>query len=144
MLILGLNAFHADAAACLVADGKLIAAAEEERFRRVKHWAGFPSEAVKWCLKEAGAALEDITDLAVNQDSGANNWRRAEFLVRQWPGMATVLDRPIPIDLQRTMITHLPFAPEVVELETGHIPAVVDPAGFAGLLRQPRRSSYSA
>ena len=43
--ILGLNAYHGDAAACLVKDGNLVAAAEEERFRRVKHWAGFPSEA---------------------------------------------------------------------------------------------------
>lgn len=93
MLILGLNAFHADAAACVVADGKLIAAAEEERFRRVKHWAGFPSEAIKWCLAEAGADLKDVTDVAINQDSSANNWRRAEFLLRQWPGMAAVLDR---------------------------------------------------
>jgi carbamoyltransferase len=93
MLILGLNAFHADAAACVVADGKLIAAAEEERFRRAKHWAGFPSEAIKWCLQEAGATLADVTDLAINQDSSANNWQRAEFLVRQWPGMAIVLDR---------------------------------------------------
>ncbi len=44
--ILGLNAYHADSSACLVKDGVLIAAAEEERFRRVKHWAGFPSEAI--------------------------------------------------------------------------------------------------
>ena len=43
MIILGLNAFHADSAAAIVRDGKLIAAAEEERFRRVKHWAGFPT-----------------------------------------------------------------------------------------------------
>src|SRR5262249_5312906 len=41
MIILGINAFHADSSAALVQDGKLIAAAEEERFRRIKHWAGF-------------------------------------------------------------------------------------------------------
>jgi len=41
--ILGINAYHGDASACLVKDGELIAAAEEERFRRVKHWAGFPT-----------------------------------------------------------------------------------------------------
>ncbi len=54
MIILGLNAFHADSSAALVRDGKLIAAAEEERFRRIKHWAGFPSQAVAYCLREAG------------------------------------------------------------------------------------------
>jgi len=42
VVILGLNAFHGDSSAALVRDGKLVAAAEEERFRRIKHWAGFP------------------------------------------------------------------------------------------------------
>ena len=53
MIILGLNAFHANSAAAIVRDGKLIAAAEEERFRRVKHWAGFPTQAIEYCLREA-------------------------------------------------------------------------------------------
>ena len=57
MLILGLNAYHGDSSACLLEDGKLIAAVEEERFLRVKHWAGFPLEAIRWCLKEAKASL---------------------------------------------------------------------------------------
>src|SRR3954447_1098586 len=68
MIILGLNAFHGDSAAALVRDGKLIAAAEEERFRRVKHWAGFPSKAIAYCLREAGLALSDVQHVAVNQD----------------------------------------------------------------------------
>ena len=46
MIILGINAYHADASAAIFVDGKLIAATEEERFTRVKHWAGFPSMAV--------------------------------------------------------------------------------------------------
>ena len=49
--ILGLNAFHGDSAACLFVDGKLVAAAEEERFRRVKHWAGLPTMAIDFCLR---------------------------------------------------------------------------------------------
>ena len=52
--ILGLNAYHADAAACLIKDGELLAAVEEERFRRIKHWGGFPSESIRYCLAEAG------------------------------------------------------------------------------------------
>ena len=55
--VLGLNAFHADAAACLVKDGELVAAVEEERFRRIKHWGGFPSESIRYCLDEAGISL---------------------------------------------------------------------------------------
>ena len=53
-------------------DGKLIAAAEEERFRRIKHWAGFPSQAIAYCLQEAGISLADVDHVAINQDSRAN------------------------------------------------------------------------
>src|SRR5437879_6122008 len=49
LLVLGLNAYHGDVSAALVRDGMLVAAIEEERFRRVKHWAGFPSEAMRQC-----------------------------------------------------------------------------------------------
>jgi predicted NodU family carbamoyl transferase len=67
MIILGLNAFHGDSAAALVRDDLLVAAAEEERFRRVKHWAGFPSNAIAYCLREAGLSLADVDHIAVNQ-----------------------------------------------------------------------------
>lgn len=93
MLILGLNAFHADSAACVLKDGRLVAAAEEERFRRVKHWAGFPTEAIKWCLAEAGATLADVGHVALNQDSRANMWKRTEYLVKSRPDLGFVLDR---------------------------------------------------
>ncbi|NCO67744.1 MAG: hypothetical protein GW873_04250 [Nitrospirae bacterium] len=46
MIILGLNAYHGDSSACVVVVGQLIAAAEEERFRRIKHWAGLPAQSV--------------------------------------------------------------------------------------------------
>ncbi len=85
MIILGLNAFHADSAAALIRDGKLIAAAEEERFRRVKHWAGFPSQAIAYCLREAGVALSDVQHVAVNQDNRANLLRKLRYLIIQRP-----------------------------------------------------------
>jgi carbamoyltransferase len=92
-LVLGLNAFHGDAAACLVRDGVLVAAAEEERFRRVKHWAGFPSRAARWCLESAGATLADVTHVAVNQDAGANLGRKLMFVAKKRPDLSLVLDR---------------------------------------------------
>jgi carbamoyltransferase len=52
--ILGINAFHGDSSAALVVDGRLVAAIEEERFNRVKHWAGFPAESVRYVIDEAG------------------------------------------------------------------------------------------
>jgi carbamoyltransferase len=70
MIILGINAFHADSSAALVQDGKLIAD-EEERFRRIKHWAGFPSEAIAYCLREARMQLSDVEHIAFNQDNRA-------------------------------------------------------------------------
>jgi carbamoyltransferase len=91
--ILGINAYHADASACIVRDGVLVAAAEEERFRRVKHWAGFPSEAVRYCLREAGVPLSDIEHVAVNQDSKANLWRKIGFTLASRPDPALLMDR---------------------------------------------------
>jgi carbamoyltransferase len=93
MIILGLNAFHGDSAAALVRDGKLVAAAEEERFRRVKHWAGFPSKAIAYCLREAGLALSDVEHVAVNQDSRANLLRKLAYLMTQRPNLGLMLNR---------------------------------------------------
>lgn len=93
MLILGLNAFHGDSAACLVRDGQLIAAAEEERFRRVKHWAGFPAEAIRYCLREAGVGLDAVDHIAVNQDRAANLWRKIRYTLAHRPDFGLVLDR---------------------------------------------------
>src|SRR5256712_1512552 len=52
--ILGISAFYHDSAACLLRDGEIIAAAQEERFTRKKHYAGFPSESIRYCLREGG------------------------------------------------------------------------------------------
>jgi carbamoyltransferase len=93
VIILGLNAFHADSAACLVRDGQLIAAAEEERFRRIKHWAGFPSEAIAYCLREAGVTIGEVDHVAVNQDSQANQLKKIAYVVKQRPDLGLVLGR---------------------------------------------------
>ncbi|RYY43104.1 MAG: carbamoyltransferase, partial [Sphingomonadales bacterium] len=93
MIILGLNAFHGDSAACLVRDGMLVAAAEEERFRRIKHWAGFPSEAIRYCLAEAGLTLSDVDVIALNQDSRANLLRKALYVATKRPSIRLIADR---------------------------------------------------
>jgi carbamoyltransferase len=56
MYILGINAYHGSASACLIKDGQLIAAAEEERFNRIKYWASFPTQSIRYVLSEAGIA----------------------------------------------------------------------------------------
>ena len=91
--VLGLNAFHADAAAALVKDGELVAAVEEERFRRIKHWGGFPSESIRYCLREAGIDLAQVDHVAINRDNQANRWRKLAFVVRAGISPSYVLTR---------------------------------------------------
>ena len=82
MIILGLNAYHADSSAAIFVDGKMIAAAEEERFRRIKHWAGFPSEAILFCLKEVGITLAEVDHICIGRDPKAKMWNKAKYLLK--------------------------------------------------------------
>lgn len=91
--ILGINAYHGDASACLLRDGALVAAAEEERFRRIKHWAGFPSQAIAYCLRQAGIGLGAVGHLALNSDPQANLLRKIGFALGKRPALGLVLDR---------------------------------------------------
>ncbi|MFZ3236310.1 MAG: carbamoyltransferase N-terminal domain-containing protein, partial [Stellaceae bacterium] len=93
MVILGINAFHGDSSAALVRDGVLVAAAEEERFRRIKHWAGFPSQSIAYCLREAGIRLGDVDHVSVNLDGRAHRIRKAGYLLRRRPNIGLVLAR---------------------------------------------------
>jgi carbamoyltransferase len=79
MLILGLNMFHADASAAIVADGRVLFAIAEERLNRVKHYAGFPALAAKACLDFVGAKITDVDHVAVGQDSDANLARKVKY-----------------------------------------------------------------
>jgi carbamoyltransferase len=72
MFILGINAYHGDSAACIYQNGILIVATEEERFRRVKHWAGFPSLSIEFCLKEANISIQELDYIAISRDPKAN------------------------------------------------------------------------
>jgi carbamoyltransferase len=91
--ILGINAFHGDSSACILKDGVLIAAAEEERFRRIKHWAGFPSESIKWCLLEAGIKLEKVKHIALNQNPKVNICKKIIFVLSNRPSFKMLQDR---------------------------------------------------
>jgi len=93
MYILGLNAYHGDSSACLLRDGKLIAAAEEERFRRIKHWAGFPSEAIRYCLEAGGIDISQVDHIAINRDPQANLLKKALFAFRKKPGLEAIRER---------------------------------------------------
>jgi carbamoyltransferase len=79
--IIGLNAYHGDASAAFIADGQLVAAAEEERFNRIKHSAGFPTEALRYVINASGALPREAKTLAVAR----NPWAR--FFQKAWHGL---------------------------------------------------------
>src|SRR5580698_1250880 len=92
-LVLGINAYHGDSAAAILRDGKVIAAVEEERFRRIKHWAGLPTEAMKYCLREAGVKFSDLEHVAINLNPRVNHGRRLMHVLRHWPSPKLLLNR---------------------------------------------------
>ena len=84
MKILGLNAYHGDSSACLLVDGKIVCAFEEERFTRIKHWAGFPVQSIINCLKDANCTIDDIDYITISRDPKYNLlkkiWSKEQFV----------------------------------------------------------------
>jgi len=104
-LILGISAYHPDAAACVVRDGQVLAAVAEERLGpRIKHYCGFPSLAVRKVLQIAGAELRDVDYVALGRDHSANRAAKASFIVRH------------PVHSARSVVTHLARRRKVASL----------------------------
>lgn len=93
MYILGINAYHGDVSAVILREGRLVAALEEERFRRVKHWAGFPTLAIGECLRIAGIKGSDVSRVAISRDPKANLLQKAAFTLKKRPDFGLIRDR---------------------------------------------------
>ena len=93
MYILGINAYHGGASATLIRDGQLVAAVEDERFRRQKYWAGFPTESIKFCLKQAGITAYDLDHVAISRDPSAHLADKVLFTLRKRPSFSLLKDR---------------------------------------------------
>ena len=93
MIILGLNAFHGDSSACLLVDGKIINAIEEERIKRVKHWAGFPIESIKFCLKDAGITICDVDYITISRDPSAHFGKKLLTSINKSTNVNFIRDR---------------------------------------------------
>ena len=89
MIILGINAYHGDAAAAVIRDGKLVAAVEEERFNRFKHCAGFPIESIKYCLMEAGVGIDEVDHIGISRDPSAHLHKKILFAATRAAKQAT-------------------------------------------------------
>jgi carbamoyltransferase len=137
-LIIGLNAYHGDSSACILRDGQLIAAAEEERFRRVKHWAGFPTQALQYCLQEAGCDISDIAYIAVNQDPYANRFKKLQFIVSHTPSLGMLWDRyknkvartNIEDELTRNNLVGFKGKIHYIEHHLAHLSSAFNVSGF--------------
>ena len=93
MYVLGINAYHGDVSAALLRDGVLVAAVEEERFRRIKHYAGFPTMAVRSVLAEAGIRGAGVDHVAISRSPRAHLARKALFALTHRPNLALIRDR---------------------------------------------------
>jgi carbamoyltransferase len=107
MNVLGLNAYHGDASAALLVDGRLASAMEEERFTRLKHQAGFPSLAVRHSLAHAGLRLGDVDHVAISRDPSAHIHRKLLYALSQGPSIAAVRDRLWNVSKIRDVATTL-------------------------------------
>jgi len=85
--ILGLNCYHADSSACLLKDGKVLIALEEERINRIKHWAGFPTLSIKKCLEFEGISIDNVDYVALNQSPAANILKKIKYIFLNKPNL---------------------------------------------------------
>ena len=125
MNILGINAYHGDSSACLVVDGKLVAAIEEERIRRIKHWAGFPSEAIKFCLDYAGLKISEIDHIAIGRNPSAHLHKKVLFSLQKRPSFSLIKDRLANMgkigDLKTTLAESIDCDPALVKAKVHNI-----------------------
>ena len=92
-VILGLNAYHADASAVLCIDGSIVNACEEERFSRIKHESGLPYRAIDWCLKNADLKISEVDHIAINSNPKAHLTKKLTYLISKKPNFKFIKER---------------------------------------------------
>lgn len=106
MKIVGLNFFHADTSSAIIIDNKLIAAAEEERFSRIKHFSGFPVKSLNFCLKEARLKIDDVDYISVNTNPYYNFFSKLKFSLKNLNNI-NIIQRIERIRLRRNINKYL-------------------------------------
>ncbi|MBN2134616.1 MAG: carbamoyltransferase [Acidobacteria bacterium] len=125
--ILGIACYYHDAAACLLKDGELIAAAEEERFNRKKHYSGFPHLSIKYCLEEADIDIKDVQYIVYYEKPFIKFNRILETSIAQWPKSFGVFRRAIPmwlkgrLDMRKHISKELKIEPSRVYFSEHHL-----------------------
>ena len=93
MYILGINAYHGGASACLIHNGTLIAAVEEERFTRIKYYAGFPVHAIRYVLQAGGIQPQDLDHIGLSRNPSANLLQKVQYTLLNRPSFSLIRDR---------------------------------------------------
>ena len=118
MLILGISAFYHDAAAAIIQDGKVIAAAQEERFTRKKHDSSFPSNAIKFCLKYAGVSIDELDAVAFYDKPFLKFERLLETYYSFAPKGLQSFVKAMPVWLKEKLFLKRTIYKELNEIET--------------------------
>ena len=91
--ILGLNIYHGDSSACIMKNGEIIFAIEEERINRIKHWAGFPIQSIKYCLNYAGISIDQVDYIALNSNSYSNFFNKIKYSITNLRSYKLILNK---------------------------------------------------
>ena len=135
-IIIGINTYHADSSACIIVDGKLIAAIEEERINRKKHYSGYPIESIKECLRIAGKKDIEITDVAFNTKPSSNLLSKGVFFLKNFSFKKNPLSERFKVKVnvknllleKFTLNNYVKF--HYIEHHLAHIASAFYPSGF--------------
>ena len=135
-IIIGINTYHADSSACIIVDGKLIAAIEEERINRKKHYSGYPIESINECLRIAGKKDIEITDVAFNTKPSSNLLSKGVFFLKNFSFKKNPLSERFKVKVnvknllleKFTLNNYVKF--HYIEHHLAHIASAFYPSGF--------------
>ena len=135
-IILGINANHADSSACIIINGKIIAAIEEERVNRIKHFSGYPIKAIQECLNIGKLQSTEITDVAFNTKPLSNIIQKSLFFLKNF---TIKKNQPVKrvlkkIDVKKKLLKNFKLNKNVkfhyIEHHLAHIASAYYPSGF--------------
>ena len=135
-IILGINTYHADSSACIIVDGKLIAAIEEERINRKKHFSGYPIESIRECLRIANKRDTEITDIAFNTKPSSNLFAKGVFFLKNFSYDKNSLSERFKkkINVKKLLFKNFTLNTNVkfhyIEHHLAHIASAFYPSGF--------------
>jgi len=135
-VIVGINTYHADSSACISVDGTMIAAVEEERINRKKHFSGYPIESIKECLRIARKQDMEITDIAFNTKPSSNFFSKCIFWLKNFSFKKNYLTQRIKkkLHIKKLLLKEFKLNKSVkfhyVEHHLAHIASAFYPSGF--------------